>query len=98
MSVAMRPDCERHKDAKNCSWVCYDKTGALCFIIVDGLGTLWSLKFISNGRLVIGSYFDKLLGVETLCSRIKKHFQQLDEAYVIPSFLSMRAAFNQVKS
>jgi hypothetical protein len=72
---------DRHKDIKNCSWRYYNKTGALCFVISDAFGTLWSLKFISNGRLVIGSYFDKLLGVETLCTRIKTHFKKLDLAY-----------------
>ncbi len=76
---------DRHKDTKNCSWSCYDKTAAICFMLVDALGTVWSLKFISNGRLVIGSYFDKLLGVETLCIRIKSHFDKLDAAYA--SFL-----------
>jgi hypothetical protein len=72
---------DRHKDAKNCCWCLYDKTGALCFIICDAFGIFWSLKFLSNSRHAIGSYFDKLLGVETLCSRIKTHFDKLDVAY-----------------
>jgi hypothetical protein len=71
---------DRHKDAKNCSWCFYDKTGALCFIIRDAFGILWLLKFISNGRQVIGSYFDKLAGAETLHIRIKTHFNKLDVA------------------
>jgi hypothetical protein len=72
----------RHKkDTKNCCWLCYDKTGALCLILVDAFATVWLLKFISNGRHVIGSYFDKLLGVEILCIRIKNPFDKLDSAY-----------------
>jgi hypothetical protein len=73
----------RHKDVKNCWWPSYDKTGALCFILVDAKGTLWSIKFLSNSRHVIGSYFDKVLGMGTLCQRAQNHFAKLDEAYSI---------------
>ena len=76
---------DRHKDKNNCVWMHYDKTGALCFILRDAFGILWSLKFISNSRFNIGSYYDKLLGVETLCIRIKNHFDKLDGAHA--SFL-----------
>ena len=72
---------DRHKDSKNCVWSLYDKTGALCFMLRDSFGIIWSLKFLSNSRHAIGSYFDKLLGVETLCSRIRSHFRKLDNAY-----------------
>jgi hypothetical protein len=64
--LSLRYQTDRHKDSKNCCWLCHDKTGGLCFIIVDCFGTYWSLKFLSNSRHVIGSYFDKLLGVMTL--------------------------------
>jgi hypothetical protein len=43
--------------------------------------TYWSLKCLSNSRHVIGSYFDKLLGVKTLCIWAKNHFEKLDTAY-----------------
>jgi hypothetical protein len=79
--ITNRERTERHKDIKNCVWLGYDKTGALCFMIVDAMGTLWSLKFLSNSRQVIGSYFDELLGVETLCLRITKHLKNVDLAY-----------------
>jgi hypothetical protein len=72
---------DRHKDSKNCCCLCHNKTGGLCFIIVDCFGTYWSLKFLSNHRHVIGSYFNKLLGVKTLCIRAKNHFEKLDGAY-----------------
>ena len=72
---------DRHKDSKNCVWSLYDKTGALCFMLRDSFGVIWSLKFLSNSRHAIGSYFDKLLGVETLCSRILSHFRKLDNEY-----------------
>ena len=52
---------------------------------MDAFGICWSLKFLSNKRHVIGSYFDKLLGIETLCARIEKHFANLEGAYT--SFL-----------
>ena len=73
----------RHKDIKNCTWSGYDKTGALCYIVVDDVGTLWSLKFISNSRLAIGVYFDGLLGVKTLITRVDTHFKKLQESYEI---------------
>ena len=79
--LTRRDQTDRHKDTKNCSWVSYDKTGALCFVLLDAFGIFWSLKFLSNSRHVIGSYYDKLLGVETLCARIEKHFANLDDAY-----------------
>lgn len=72
---------DRHKDVKKCRWAGYNKTGALCFMLVDAFGTLWSLKFLSNSQHVIGSYFDELLGVETLCLRINKHLNEVNLAY-----------------
>jgi hypothetical protein len=71
----------RHKDVKNCCWPSYDKTGALCFILVDASDTFWSIKFLSNSRQVIGIYFDKVLGMRTLCRRAENHFAKLDAAY-----------------
>jgi hypothetical protein len=71
----------RHKDVKNCGWPSYDKTGALCFILVDAKSTLWSIKFLSNSRHVIGSYFDKVLGMGMLCQRAQNHFAKLDASY-----------------
>jgi hypothetical protein len=71
----------RHKDLKNCGWQFYLKTGALSFILVNASGTIWSIKFLSNSQHVIGSYFDKLLGVKTLCLRAKSYFEKLDGAY-----------------
>jgi hypothetical protein len=80
--LSCRDQTDRHKDSENCCWLCHDKTGGLCFIIVDCFGTYWSLKFLSNSRHVIGSYFDKLIGVnKTLCIRAKNHFEKLDAAY-----------------
>jgi hypothetical protein len=70
----------RHKDAKNCIWWFYDKTGALCFIVCDAFRHFCLLKFLSNSRHVVGLCFDKLLGVETLCSQIKTPFRKLDVA------------------
>jgi hypothetical protein len=53
----------------------------LGFILVNAYGTIWSIKFLSNSQHVIGSYFDKLLGVKTLCIRAKNHFEKLDGTY-----------------
>ena len=78
--LSCQDQTDRHKDTKNCSWVSYDKTGALCFVPLDAFGICWSLKFLSNSHYFIGSYDDKLLLVETLCARIKKHFANLDGA------------------
>jgi hypothetical protein len=71
----------RLEDLKNCGWQFYVKTGALSFILVDAYGTIWSIKFLSNSPHVIRSYFDKLLGVKTLCLRAKNCFEKLDGAY-----------------
>jgi hypothetical protein len=79
--LSHRDQTDRHKDSKNFCWLCHDKTGGLCFIIVDCFGTYWSLKFLSNSRHAIGSYFDKLLDVKTLCIRAKNNFEKLDMAY-----------------
>ena len=78
--ISRRDSTDRHKDKNNCIWVSHDKTGALCFMVVDALSAIWSMKFIANGRHVLGTHCDKLLGANTLCSRIKTHFEKLDLA------------------
>jgi hypothetical protein len=50
-------------------------------MLVDAFNILWSLKFVTNSRHVIGSYFDELLGVETLSLRIKNHLENINLAY-----------------
>ena len=69
-----------HNDTPNRCWDCCDKIRALCFIIRDAFGDFWSLKFISNGRFVIGSCCNKLLRVATLRAQIKNHFKNLEKA------------------
>jgi hypothetical protein len=39
-----------HEDRKNCAWSAYDLTLALCYIVVDGFGCVWSIKFLANSR------------------------------------------------
>jgi hypothetical protein len=79
--LSRRDQTDRHKDSKNCRWLCHGKTSGLCFIIVECFGTYWPLKFLYNSRHVTGSHFEKLLGVKTLCIRAKNHFEKLDTAY-----------------
>jgi hypothetical protein len=78
--LSRRDQTDRPKDSKNCIWHFCDKTGAFCVVICDAFGDIWSIKFLSNSRHVIDSYFDELLGADTLCSRIKTHFRKLDVA------------------
>jgi len=71
-----------HKDIKNCTWVGYDKTQGLCFVLVDGKGTKWSLKFLMNSRDVIGNYFTKkVLGFDAIKTRIKWQLEEIDRGY-----------------
>ena len=66
--LSRRDQTEHYKDTKNCSWVSYDKTaGVLCLIFWDVFGIFWSLKFLSNGCHMIGSYYNKFCLVLKHC-------------------------------
>ena len=80
--ISRKDQVSAHKDVKNCVWDGYTKTGGLCFMLLDTMDTLWSIKFLSNSRSIIGCYFDKLLGVRSICLTIDRHFVKLDAAYM----------------
>jgi hypothetical protein len=50
-------------------------------MLFDAKSILWSLKFLSNSRHVIGSHFDKLSGLKEFCVRVTRHYTQLYTAY-----------------
>ena len=71
----------QHLDDKNCPWMYYDKTGALCFMVVDGKDVLWSLKYILTGRHLIRTYMNLQYGMPKLTNKVTIHLMKLNQAY-----------------
>ena len=71
----------RHRDDKNCVWVGYEKTSALCIVFADAFGHIWSVKILINSRSSIGEYFNGKLGLGPMFTRIQNHVDSIDRSF-----------------
>jgi len=69
-----------HNDSGNCEWCGFSKTLTLCFTWKDTTGEIWSLKVIVNSRASVGEFFDRVLKLTEIQSRIRLQRQSVDHA------------------
>ena len=68
-----------HKDLKNCPFLGYDVTGCLCFYLLDGLGSLWSVKLLINSREINGRHFQKYhTAISDIVLRVSAQTQKIN--------------------
>jgi len=71
-----------HQDKNNCKWAGYTKTSTACFTFQDAYGNIWSLKFVCNSRANAGKFFDVILELKPMMTRIKRQMEMVDHTYM----------------
>lgn len=70
-----------HTDDLNCNWITYTKTSSLCLSLVDALGDIWSVKIVTNSRAKAGNFFDSIMNLVPILTRIQRQMESLNHAY-----------------
>jgi hypothetical protein len=78
--------CGSHVDDLNCTWNGYTKMATLCLTMVDALGEMWSVKFITNSRAKTGNFLERLYKLKPILTRIKSQIEALDDDYQVHTF------------
>jgi hypothetical protein len=78
--------CGLHVDDLNCTWNGYTKMATLCLTMVDALGDMWSVKFITNSCAKASNFLEKLYQLKPILTRIKLQMEALDDDYQVCTF------------
>jgi hypothetical protein len=54
--------------------------------MVDALGEMWSVKFITNSRAKAGNFLERLYKLKPILTRIKSQMEALDDDYQVRTF------------